>query len=68
MSEQVINYYRMCALDMPDHVANFIDKKRLNELMTEKEQKVYLKFADNIKLNESVVGANDEKITVLCFT
>ncbi len=68
MSEQVINYYRMCALDMPDHVANFIDKKRLNELMTEKEQKVYLKFADNIKLNENVVGANDEKITVLCFT
>jgi len=68
MSEHIINYYRICALDMPDHVANFLGKERLDELMTAKEQKVYLKFADGIKLNENVVGASETiRDTVVVF-
>lgn len=61
MNQDLRNYHLLCGINAPRHLANLITTSELNEIMSAKEQKIFLKpRVDNLKIltiNETVVGA-----------
>jgi hypothetical protein len=54
-------YHQLCGINAPKHLANTLTMDELNEIMSQKEQKIFLRpRVDDPKvlmINEHVVGA-----------
>lgn len=64
LNTNIQKYHLLCGIGAPTHLSNIIATSELNEIMSLKEQKIFLKHhvnePDKLSINENIIGAHEK--------